>query len=69
MAPIALFTSPTDWAIIVVVVVLLFGSSRIAGLGKAAGESIRDFKKALRDDDEPAKQAPAEKPQEAKREE
>lgn len=42
--------------VILVVVVVLFGSSRLAGLGKSAGKSVREFKEELHKDDaqEPA---------------
>lgn len=39
--------------IILIVVVVLFGSSRLAGLGKSAGKSVREFKEELHKDDEP----------------
>ena len=38
--------------IILVVVVVLFGSTRLAGLGKSAGKSVREFKEELHKDDE-----------------
>ncbi len=44
------------WHLLVVLVVamLLFGSSRVSEMGKGLGEGIRNFKKGLReDDDEP----------------
>ncbi len=47
---------PTHILLVLVVVVLLFGGSRLAGVGKGLGEAIRQFKKGLRDD------APAEPP-------
>jgi len=34
-----------EWIIIAVVALLLFGGTRLAGLGKNAGKAIRDFKK------------------------
>jgi sec-independent protein translocase protein TatA len=37
--------------IILVIVVLLFGASRISGVASALGGSIREFKKAVRDDE------------------
>ena len=46
-----------EMLIILVVVVVLFGSSRLAGLGKSAGKSVREFKEELHKDDE----QPAEK--------
>jgi sec-independent protein translocase protein TatA len=38
--------------IILVIVVLLFGASRISGVASALGGSIKAFKTAVRDDDE-----------------
>jgi sec-independent protein translocase protein TatA len=37
--------------IILVIVVLLFGASRITGVASALGGSIKEFKKSVRDDD------------------
>jgi sec-independent protein translocase protein TatA len=37
--------------IILVIVVLLFGASRISGVASALGGSIREFKKAVREDE------------------
>lgn len=33
-----------EWIIIAVVALLLFGGTRLAGLGKSAGKAIREFK-------------------------
>lgn len=41
-----------EMLIILVVIVVLFGSSRLAGLGKSAGKSVREFKEELHKDDE-----------------
>jgi sec-independent protein translocase protein TatA len=49
---------PLELAIIVVIALLLFGAGRISDIGKGLGEGIRNFKKGLRDDDEPPKQLP-----------
>ncbi len=40
--------------IILVIVVVLFGASRLSGLGGAMGSSIREFRKSVRDDERPA---------------
>ncbi|MDO4281055.1 MAG: twin-arginine translocase TatA/TatE family subunit [Peptococcaceae bacterium] len=40
--------------VILLVIVLLFGSTKLAGLGKSAGKSIREFKEEIHKDDEPA---------------
>lgn len=37
--------------IVLVIVLLLFGASRISGVGSALGSSIREFKNAVRDDE------------------
>ena len=37
--------------LILVVVLVLFGGGKLAGVGKALGQSIRDFKKELKGDD------------------
>ena len=39
--------------IILVIVIVLFGATRLRGVGGALGGSIREFKKAVRDDDTP----------------
>jgi sec-independent protein translocase protein TatA len=40
--------------IILVILVFIFGTSRIADLGKGMGEGIRNFKKAMKDDSTPS---------------
>lgn len=44
--------SPGPWQIVIiaVVILLLFGASRIADIGKGLGEGIRNFKKGLSDE-------------------
>lgn len=39
--------------IILLIVVVLFGASRLAGVGSALGGSIREFRRSVRDDDPP----------------
>ena len=54
--------SPIHWLIVIVIVLLVFGPGRLAGVGKGLGEGIRQFKKGLNEDGEPEnKDAP--KPQ------
>lgn len=43
---------PTELAIILAIVVLLFGASRLPALARAMGESMRNFKKAASEDDD-----------------
>jgi sec-independent protein translocase protein TatA len=54
--------SPTDIIIIALVFVVLFGGSKLAGLGKGLGESIRNFKGALKDEATPEDEKSKTKP-------
>ena len=47
---------PLEIVLILVVVLVLFGGGKLAGVGKALGQSIRDFKKELKADDKPEEQ-------------
>ncbi len=42
------------WIVILIVVVLVFGTKKLKGLGSDVGESIKGFRKAMNDDDKPA---------------
>lgn len=44
---------PWELMIILAIVITVFGAGRIAGIGAALGGSIREFKKAVRDEDSP----------------
>ncbi len=44
------FLGTTEVLIIAGVIVLLFGASKLPKLGGAIGESIRNFKKGIKDD-------------------
>ena len=44
--------SPTELIIILAIVLLLFGGSRIAKLGRESGTAIREFRKGLQGEDE-----------------
>jgi len=46
--------SPIHWVIVLVIVLLMFGPGRLAGVGKGLGEGIRSFKKGLNEDEPPA---------------
>ncbi|MFJ7284289.1 twin-arginine translocase TatA/TatE family subunit [Pseudomonas sp. NPDC099000] len=41
------------WIVILVVVVLVFGTKKLKNLGTDVGESIKGFKKAMNDEDKP----------------
>ncbi len=43
---------PWHLLIVLAIILLVFGPGKLSGLGSAVGSSIRDFKKATRDDDE-----------------
>lgn len=45
---------PWELLIILAIVIAIFGAGRIAGIGGALGGSIREFKKAVRDDESTA---------------
>ena len=40
----------TELVLILIIAIALFGTSRIAGIGKAMGKSIREFKEELNTD-------------------
>lgn len=46
---------PWHWIVLLVVVLLLFGSSRLPGLAKSVGQSMKIFKKEVKElrDDKP----------------
>lgn len=48
---------PGELLVIALIALLLFGSSRLASVGKGLGQGIANFKKGLREasEDEPAK--------------
>lgn len=45
---------------ILLIFLLLFGGAKLPGLAKGLGQSIKEFKKAAKEDDEPAKPAATE---------
>ncbi len=49
---LAMFESPTQWIIILAIVLLLFGGSRIPEMMKGLGSGMREFKKGLSEDEE-----------------
>ena len=44
------------WLIVLVVVVLIFGTKKLKGVGKDLGEGIQGFKEGLKGKDEPPSQ-------------
>jgi sec-independent protein translocase protein TatA len=45
------------------IVLVLFGAGRLAGIGKGLGEGIRNFKKGVKEDDAAAKTDAEKKPE------
>ena len=41
----------TEIILIVILALVLFGGSKLAGVGKALGKSIKDFKNEVKDDE------------------
>ena len=55
---------PGSWVIIALVALLIFGPKKLPELGKAAGNTLREFKnatKGIADEDEQDKQADSDK--------
>jgi sec-independent protein translocase protein TatA len=57
--PIAGFLNmgPTELVVILLILLLLFGGSKLPGLAKGLGQSIKEFKKASREEADEAKAA------------
>jgi TatA/E family protein of Tat protein translocase len=49
-----LFRNPLHLLVLLVVVMMIFGTSKLADAGKHLGRSIKEFKKEVHADDEPA---------------
>lgn len=49
MYPLVLGLGPSELLIILAIILLLFGGSRLAGLGKSTGRAIREFKDETKD--------------------
>jgi sec-independent protein translocase protein TatA len=50
------------WVVILIVVVLVFGTKKLKGLGTDVGESIKGFRKAMNDEDKSAEPSPTPTP-------
>jgi sec-independent protein translocase protein TatA len=61
-----IFDSPTQIIFVILVVVLLFGATRLPQLAKSLGQSRKAFKDALREGDEEDNFAPTEPPKQIK---
>ncbi len=57
---------PTELIVILIILLVMFGGAKLPGLAKGLGQSIKEFKKAAKEDDEPAKPAEAKKAEDTK---
>ncbi len=55
---------PTELIVIFVILLFLFGGSKLPGLAKGLGQSIKEFKKASSEDDKTTETKAAAKPAE-----
>jgi sec-independent protein translocase protein TatA len=46
------------WLIVLVIVVLVFGTKRLKNVGQDLGEAVKGFKKGMQDEDDKNKPAP-----------
>jgi len=49
---------PMELLLVLGIVVVLFGASRVADLGAALGHSVREFRQALHEEDEDTRESP-----------
>ncbi|QMT40088.1 Sec-independent protein translocase subunit TatA [Neisseria shayeganii] len=56
------FSSWAHWLVILVVVVLIFGTKKLRNVGKDLGGAVHDFKKGLNEGSEADKTTAAEQP-------
>jgi sec-independent protein translocase protein TatA len=50
---------PVELAVILLILVMVFGASRLADLGGSLGKGIREFKKNVQDDGDDTPEAPS----------
>ena len=53
------FIGPTELIIVLVIVILIFGVGKLGDIGGAIGRSIREFKKGVNEEPQPAPKADA----------
>lgn len=58
-SPLIASLVPGGWELVVIlfIVLLLFGGAKLPQLAKGLGQSIKEFKKAAKEDDEPKPEA------------
>ena len=64
--PFLIFQSlgPAELIIILAIVVVLFGASRIGDIGGAIGRGIREFRREVKEGEQEKEAPPADKPEE-----
>ena len=55
-----------EWLIILAIVIILFGATKIPALAKSMGKSIKEFKKGVKEGDEDNKSEDTKKTEEKK---
>ena len=62
-SPVLAWTlGPTELIVILLILLLLFGGSKLPGLAKGLGQSIKEFKNASKDEPAPTEKKPDSKP-------
>jgi len=51
-------TGGGEWVLILLIVLLLFGGAKLPQLARGLGQSIKEFKKASKEDEAPSKEEP-----------
>lgn len=51
----------TEWLVLLAILLLLFGANKLPAVGKGLGEGIRNFKKALKGEDDEADKSAGDK--------
>jgi sec-independent protein translocase protein TatA len=60
LLPLAVFgLGPTELIVILVILLVLFGGAKLPGLAKGLGQSIKEFKKATKEEEEVEAAKPA----------
>lgn len=61
LLPLAVFgLGPTELIVILVILLVLFGGSKLPSLAKGLGQSVKEFKKATKEEEEEAAKTTAE---------
>ncbi len=55
------------WLVVLLIVVLVFGTKRLGNLGKDVGEAVKGFKKGVRDEDDKPAVPPSQLPDASRR--